>query len=171
MSQRILSLSSLRGISAFALFAALQVVASTGEAQEQQAAQNNKIGCTTCDVAGIDATAQPTLKIRWKRVVDQAGHTASIHVTAEKELDLAYTTLKSSLEPLGVKVVLEKAGLSIENFNQNQLNSNRLWLNGTAFEMYLPESKTGQVQDEQTRTALSNSELWRSYIQRCARGK
>lgn len=105
-------------------------------------------GCTTCDVAGIDANATPKLLIRWKRAVMPTGETASPFANAEKELDAAHQTLQASLAPLGVEVVLQKAELSIEKFRQDPLASNRIWLNGTALEMYLPETKTGQVEDE-----------------------
>ena len=51
---------------------------------------------------------------------------------------------------MGVEVVLEKATLTEEQYSKNPLNANRLWLNGSAFEMYLPESSVGEGQDEES---------------------
>lgn len=110
-------------------------------------ASGGQSSCSSCDLAGIDASDKPTLTIRWKRRVDGSSRTVSSHAAAEQQLDLAFATLKKSLEPTGVEVVLQKAVLSEEQFAKDPLNSNRIWLNGAALEMYLPNATIASTKD------------------------
>ena len=112
---------------------------------------SSSAGCSSCDQAGIDITAKPTVTIRWKRLVDaNTARTAPAHLAAEKELDAAIATLKASLQPMGVDVVVQKVALSHEQFVKDPTRSNRIWINGAAIEMYLPEGKSEVQQDTQT---------------------
>lgn len=112
---------------------------------------SSSAGCSSCDQAGIDITAKPTVTIRWKRLVDaNTARTAPAHQAAEKELDAAFATLKASLQPMGVDVVVQKVALTHEQFVNDPTGSNRIWVNGVAIEMYLPEGRSGVQQDTQT---------------------
>lgn len=150
MLRKLSSKPDVNGLFSLSALAILFLFVASADAQDSTT-KKGAGDCSTCDIAGIDVNAKPTLKIRWKRVVDTSGRTASIHAAAETEIVAAYKSLKTSLEPLGVEVVLQKAEMSQEQFNQNPLNSNRIWLNGKALEMYLPETKTGQIQDANSR--------------------
>lgn len=49
----------------------------------------------------------------------------------------AISTLKQSLTPLGIQVILEKEELSIIDFKKNPLQSNQIWLNGQLIEDWI----------------------------------
>ena len=116
--------------------------------------------CTSCDVGAIDASAKPSLTIRWKRRVEgENGDSVRAHWTAEKEVDAAFAMLKSSLQPAGIDVVLQKVPLTEEQFAKDPLKSNRLWLNGASLEMYLPEAKAGSVQSPDSTTVYRTVEF------------
>ena len=153
MSNKSLSNERMTGLVPAIVLAIMTSFVVTSVAQETT--DTSSAGeCTTCDLASIDANAKPALKIRWKRLVDSTGQTAAIHSATEQGINAAVQTLKASLEPLGVEVVLQKADMTQEQFTEAPLNSNRIWLNGKLLETYLPDTKSGQVQDKESKIAF-----------------
>jgi len=77
-----------------------------------------------------------TLKIEWQRLVsnDEACPRCG---STEEELDKAVSTLRQSLAPLGIEVVLEKKELSLPEFEKAPLESNRIWINDRPLEDYI----------------------------------
>lgn len=82
------------------------------------------------------------LKIRWQRLLSD-GQTCPRCGSTEEELEKAISTLKQSLNPLGVEVVLEKDELSVAEFKKDPLRSNQIWLNDRPLEDWVG-GKTGQ---------------------------
>ena len=83
-----------------------------------------------------------TLKIKWQRLVSD-GQTCPRCGSTEEELERAISTLKQSLIPLGIKVVIEKDELSVAEFKKDPLQSNQIWLNGRLLEDWIG-GKVGQ---------------------------
>ncbi len=83
-----------------------------------------------------------TLKIKWQRLLSD-GQTCPRCGSTEEELEKAISTLKQSLIPLGIKVVLEKDELSVAEFKKDTLQSNQIWLNGRSLEDWIG-GKVGQ---------------------------
>jgi hypothetical protein len=83
-----------------------------------------------------------TLKIKWQRLVSE-GETCPRCGSTEEELKKAISTLKQSLIPLGIEVVLEKAELSVAEFKKDPLRSNQIWLNNWSLEHWIG-GKVGQ---------------------------
>ncbi len=77
-----------------------------------------------------------TLRIEWKRLVSD-GQTCPRCGSTEEELEKAISSLKQSLVPLGIEVVLEKYELSIEEFEKDPLQSNQIWLNNRSLEDWI----------------------------------
>ena len=100
--------------------------------------------------------SEKVLTITWQRLVTE-GSTCPRCGSTEDELDKALLTLKKKLEPLEIKVNLEKSELTLEEFEKNPLESNRILFNGKSLESLL-DAKTGQSQccdvcgDNQCRT-------------------
>ncbi|MCX7705688.1 MAG: DUF2703 domain-containing protein [bacterium] len=84
-----------------------------------------------------------TLRIKWERLI-MNGQTCPRCKSTEKELKRAISTLKQSLKPLGVKLIVEKDELSAEEFKKNPLRSNQIWINGKLLEDWI-DGKTGQT--------------------------
>jgi hypothetical protein len=76
------------------------------------------------------------LKIEWHRLVAD-GQTCPRCGATGKEVDQASRSLKQSLAPLGINVVLEKHELTPEAFQRDPSQSNRLLLNGRPLEEWL----------------------------------
>lgn len=83
------------------------------------------------------------LKIKWQRLVSE-GETCPRCGATEEELKKAISTLKQSLIPLGIEVVLEKAELSLGEFKKDPLRSNQIWLNNRLLEDWVG-GKFGQT--------------------------
>jgi hypothetical protein len=83
-----------------------------------------------------------TLTISWQRLLYD-GQTCPRCGSTEDEVEKAVTTLRQSLTPLGIVVVLEKGELSVEEFKQNTLRSNEIWIGGRLLEAWLGAT-TGQ---------------------------
>ncbi len=81
-------------------------------------------------------SSQKTLKIKWQRLISNE-ETCPRCGSTEDELDKAMATLKQSLAPLGIEVMLEKKELSISEFNEAPLESNRIWINNQPLEDYI----------------------------------
>jgi len=84
-----------------------------------------------------------TLTIRWQRLVSE-GETCPRCGATEKEMDKALQTLGQSLNPLGIKVALEKQELKPDEFQKDPLQSNRIWVEGRSLEEWLG-LKVGQT--------------------------
>lgn len=85
-----------------------------------------------------------TLEIKWQRLVSK-GQTCPRCGLTEKELKLAISTLKKSLAPLKIKVILEKNELSVAKFKKDPLSSNQIWLNNRPLEDWI-NGKIGKSQ-------------------------
>ncbi|MFH0764642.1 MAG: DUF2703 domain-containing protein [Candidatus Omnitrophota bacterium] len=68
-----------------------------------------------------------TLTIKWQRLLSE-GETCPRCGLTEKEVDKAVSMLIKSLAPLRIEVKLEKAELSVAEFKENPLQSNRIWI-------------------------------------------
>lgn len=89
-----------------------------------------------------EAKNMKTLKIKWQRLVS-GGQTCPRCGSTEEELEKAISTLKQSLTPLGIQVVLEKDELSVAEFKKDPLRSNQIWLNDRLLEDWIG-GKVGQ---------------------------
>ncbi|MEM3587071.1 MAG: DUF2703 domain-containing protein [Candidatus Jordarchaeaceae archaeon] len=95
-----------------------------------------------CGISGqevrtpIKGGNQKTLKITWQRLIFN-GKTCPRCGSTEEELNKAVSTLKQSLAPLGIEVILEKKGLSVSEFKKDPLQSNRIWINSHPLEDYI----------------------------------
>jgi hypothetical protein len=82
------------------------------------------------------------LKIKWQRLV-HGGRTCPRCGETEKEVEKAFQSLKQSLAPLGIDVVLEKKELDPETFAKDVLQSNRIWIGERPLEKLL-DARVGQ---------------------------
>ncbi len=81
--------------------------------------------------------AMKTLTIRWQRLVDEKGQTCDRCGSTEKELQNAYQSLKESLAPLGMEVILEKKALDPVTCAKDVSQSNRIWIADRALEDWM----------------------------------
>lgn len=102
---------------------------------------DSKSGCK-CDCSQYPKDR--ILSIKWRRLTDQ-GRTCPRCQATEVELEKAMDWLIKTLSPLGIRVVLEKQGISIEDFKKDPLQSNLILINDKPIEHYLNAS-TGQSQ-------------------------
>ena len=84
------------------------------------------------------------LVITWQRLISE-GNTCPRCGSTEEELDRAILQLKEKLNPLSVEVVLKKKELTLEEFNKNPAQSNRILFNGRLLEDLIG-AETGQSQ-------------------------
>lgn len=77
-----------------------------------------------------------TLNIRWQRLLTE-GQTCPRCGSTEEEVEKATAALKQSLAPLKIEVFLEKGELSVEEFKQDTLLSNMIWIDGRLLEEWL----------------------------------
>lgn len=77
------------------------------------------------------------LKIKWQRLVDEKGKTCSRCGATEKEVQKAFQSLKQSLAPLGIKVILEEKALDSAICAKDISQSNRIWISGRPLEEWL----------------------------------
>ena len=82
------------------------------------------------------------LTIKWQRLLYD-GQTCPRCGSTGDEVEKAVMTLRQSLTPLGIVVVLEKGELSEEEFKRNTLRSNEIWVGGRLLEDWLGAT-TGQ---------------------------
>lgn len=83
-----------------------------------------------------------TLIIKWQRLLAD-GQTCPRCGATEAEVEKAVAVLSQALKPLSIDVVLEKGELSVEQFKQDTLQSNAIWINGRLLEDWLG-AQTGQ---------------------------
>jgi anti-sigma factor RsiW len=84
------------------------------------------------------------MKIRWQRLINDE-QTCPRCGSTEKEIDKAVAILKEALRPVGIRVVNEKGELSATEFQEDPLQSNRIWVNGRPLEDWV-DGTTGQSQ-------------------------
>lgn len=82
------------------------------------------------------------LTITWQRLVTK-GNTCPRCGSTEDELGKAIRVLKKQLKPNKIDVVLKKSELTLDEFEENPLESNRILLNGKTLESLI-NAKTGQ---------------------------
>jgi hypothetical protein len=119
------------------------------------------MGCN-CQSCGCDKASESkkSLAIYWQRLISD-GNTCPRCGTTEDELDKAFLQLKDKLQPKGIEVILKKKELTIDEFRQNPLESNRITFNGQSLEELL-DAKTGHSKccdvcgDEECRTVETN---------------
>jgi len=115
------------------------------------------MGCK-CQSCGWDneTDANKSLVIFWQRLISD-GSTCPRCGTTEEELDKAVFQLKEKLNPQGIEVVLRKEEITMDEFKQNPLMSNRITFNGQSLEDLI-NAKTGHSKccdvcgDEECRT-------------------
>jgi hypothetical protein len=83
------------------------------------------------------------LNITWQRLVNSSGETCDRCGSTEEAVEEAASRLGLSLRPLGIDVVLQKGQLSQSQFENDPLESNRLWIDGTPLEDWLT-AETGR---------------------------
>lgn len=83
-----------------------------------------------------------TLRIKWQRLVYE-GETCPRCKGTETEIEEAVSSLKESLQPLGVEVLLEKEEITMERFEKDPLQSNRILINDIPLEDWVG-GKTGR---------------------------
>ena len=76
------------------------------------------------------------LKIKWQRLVAN-GQTCPRCGSTGEEIEKAVSVLRQSLAPLGIEVILEKGELSVEEFEKNPLESNKIWINDRPLEEWI----------------------------------
>ena len=85
-------------------------------------------------VLGGCATTQTypdrTLTVRWQRLVDETGGTCQRCGATEGQVRLAADTLRRSLRPLNMRVVLEERPLTPEQCAKDISRSNRIFVDG-----------------------------------------
>lgn len=77
------------------------------------------------------------LKIRWQRLLDERGRTCDRCGTTEAAMDAALGELRKALKDSAFKVVLEKKALSPSAFQEDPLQSNRIWIDGKPIDDWL----------------------------------
>lgn len=77
-----------------------------------------------------------TLNIKWQRLVSE-GQTCPRCGSTGEELEKAISTLKQSLLPLGIDVVLEKVELSVAEFKKDPIQSNQISINNQSLEDWI----------------------------------
>jgi hypothetical protein len=84
-----------------------------------------------------------TLKIQWQRLIidDQTCQRCG---TTEAEVEKAFKSLKQSLNPLGIAVVLEKRSITQAEFEKNPSKSNLIVIGDRSLEAWL-QARTGQT--------------------------
>ena len=88
------------------------------------------VGCASPGPFG----SEQVLALRWQRLVDQHGATCDRCANTQQEVRLATNTLRRSLTPLGMRVVLDEGTLSPEEFAKAPAESNRIWVNDRPLE-------------------------------------
>ncbi|HXG52371.1 MAG TPA: DUF2703 domain-containing protein [candidate division Zixibacteria bacterium] len=78
-----------------------------------------------------------SLHILWQRLVTHDGQTCERCGATGGSLERALAKLEKSLEPLGVKPVLETKEIDEETFKRDPSASNRIWVAGRSLEEWL----------------------------------
>jgi len=78
-----------------------------------------------------------TIKIVWQRLVDERGQTCPRCRATEQELQKAHRFLTKSLLPLGIVFSLDTRALTSQEFAQDPMQSNRIWIDNKPLEQWL----------------------------------
>jgi hypothetical protein len=92
--------------------------------------------CECFPSQGVVKASTTILRIKWERLISK-GETCPRCGSTEEELGKAVPTLKQSLAPLGIEVILEKEELSDTEFKMDPLQSNRIWINDRLLEKWI----------------------------------
>ena len=101
----------------------------------------SNVSCKCSPSERIEKESASTLKIKWKMLISK-GETCRRCGSTEEALRKAVSTLKQSLAPLGIEVILEKEELSVTKFKKDPLQSNRIWINNCLLEDWI-EGRVG----------------------------
>lgn len=101
--------------------------------------------CTAVLLAGCgpslsrfsERTGSMNLPIRWQRLVGEEGGTCDRCGGTQRELRHAYESLKASLRPLGINVVLVEQALTAQECAEDISRSNRIWIGDRLLEEWL----------------------------------
>jgi len=85
------------------------------------------------------------LTIRWQRLVDDQGRTCDRCGATETAVEGAVHKLRRALKELDIDVVLEKHVVDPATFDEDPLQSNRIWIGCKPLEEWL-SATTGQSQ-------------------------
>jgi hypothetical protein len=108
--------------------------------------------------------AKKSLVISWQRLISN-GDTCPRCGSTEDELDKAILQLKEKLKPQGIKVILKKKELTLEEFGRDPLKSNKIMFNNQLLEDLL-NAKTGHSKccdvcgDEECRTTQMKEKIY-----------
>jgi hypothetical protein len=94
-------------------------------------------------VSGKENVKMKTLKIKWQRLVYSGDKTCERCKATGNEVRNAAEKLKTSLKPLGIKVVLDEKALSIDACAKDISQSNRIWIAERPLEEWL-SAKVGK---------------------------
>lgn len=78
-----------------------------------------------------------TLPIVWQRLVSSDGRTCDRCDVTNQAIQRAFSTLKETLRPLGIKPTLETREIDERSFKANPSESNRIWIAGRPMEEWL----------------------------------
>ncbi len=95
------------------------------------------IGFAPMDGWRTTQVCDTTLTIRWQRLVDDRGETCQRCGLTEEEVETAVRSLRSSLQPLGIRLVLERSALDVQTCARDILQSNRIWIGERSLEVWL----------------------------------
>lgn len=95
------------------------------------------VGCKGKNYSSKGESMAKVMKITWQRLVDEKGQTCERCGSTEKELQKAFQSLKKSLTPLGIKVILVKKTLDPVTCAKDISQSNRIWVGEHALEEWL----------------------------------
>jgi uncharacterized protein DUF2703 len=103
------------------------------------------MGNCACPPSGpVEKGLTNVLKIKWHRLISDEETCPRCGFQRRKSLERLYPTLKQSLAPLWIEVILEKEELSIAEFKKEPLQSNRIWINNRLLEDWV-EGKVGHI--------------------------
>lgn len=94
-------------------------------------------GCASTGTRVSEPRDAKTLVIRWQRFLDEEGQTCERCGSTEQELAKAVASLRKSLGPIGIRVVLEKKPLTAQEFAKDTSVSNRIWIGDRLLEDWL----------------------------------
>ena len=77
------------------------------------------------------------LKVQWQRLLDVDGNTCDRCLATQKEISKGVHSLRASLRPLGINVILEEKSLSSQKCTIDVSESNRIWLADQPLEEWL----------------------------------
>lgn len=102
----------------------------------EKAMQYMSENATSNDKQTSEMNNMKILKIKWQRLVSD-GQTCPRCGSTEQELEKAISTLKQSLTPLGIEIVLEKDEITLEEFEKDPLKSNEILINDRPLENWI----------------------------------